>query len=107
LQIDRELKLGCQSWPGRFGGFGAPPLPDVDGALAELAHANDVLKLDGIVLFSNANGVHLGEAMFEEPERRRAVVLVHPTDAARSAKGPAVHSSHHGNCGPAARALSG
>jgi hypothetical protein len=24
-----------QRWPGRFGGFAALPLPDVDGALAE------------------------------------------------------------------------
>jgi predicted TIM-barrel fold metal-dependent hydrolase len=32
-----------QRWPDRFGGFAALPLPDVDGALAELAYADDVL----------------------------------------------------------------
>jgi hypothetical protein len=43
--------------PGRFGGFACPPLPDVDGALAELAYALDDLQLDGVLLFSNARGV--------------------------------------------------
>jgi predicted TIM-barrel fold metal-dependent hydrolase len=69
--------------PKRLGGFAALPLPDVDGALEELTYALDTLKLDGVVLFSNANGVYLGDARFEpvfaELERRRAVVFVHPT----------------------------
>src|ERR1700681_2195020 len=72
-----------QKRPDRVGGSAALPLPDVDGALNELAYAFDVLKLDGVVLFSNANGVYLGdrrfEPLFEELERRRAVVFVHPT----------------------------
>ena len=76
-----------QRWPDRFGGFAALPLPDVDGALAELAYADDVLNLDGVVLFSNANGVYLGddrfEPLFEELEQRRAVVFVHPTASLR------------------------
>jgi 6-methylsalicylate decarboxylase len=71
-----------QKRPDRFGGFAALPLPDVDGALEELAYALDVLKLDGVVLFSNSNGVYLGdkrfEPVFEELERRSAVVFVHP-----------------------------
>jgi predicted TIM-barrel fold metal-dependent hydrolase len=58
-------------------------LPDIDGSLAELSYALDVLKLDGVVLFSNARGVYLGDerldAVFEELERRRVVVFVHPT----------------------------
>ena len=41
-----------QRWPRRFGSFAALPLPDVDGALEELAYADDILKLDGAVLFS-------------------------------------------------------
>src|SRR5471030_2564022 len=54
-----------QAHPNRLGGFAALPLPDVDGALEELAYALDTLKLDGVVLFSNANGVYLGDARFE------------------------------------------
>jgi predicted TIM-barrel fold metal-dependent hydrolase len=36
-------------------------LPDVDGALAELAYALDSLRLDGVVLFSNVRGTYLGD----------------------------------------------
>jgi 6-methylsalicylate decarboxylase len=72
-----------QKRPDRFGGFAALPLPDVDGALDELTYALDALKLDGVVVFSNSNGVYLGdkrfEPVFEELERRSAVVFVHPT----------------------------
>ena len=69
--------------PHRFGGFAALPLPDVDGALRELQYALDVLKLDGVVLFSNARGIYLGDPrfdpLFEELQRRGPVVFVHPT----------------------------
>jgi predicted TIM-barrel fold metal-dependent hydrolase len=68
--------------PTRIGGFALLPLPDVDGAFAEIAYALDVLKLDGIVLFSNVNGIYLGDkrfdAIFDELNRRKAVVFVHP-----------------------------
>jgi predicted TIM-barrel fold metal-dependent hydrolase len=81
-----------QARPDRFGGFACLPLPDVDGSLAELSYALDVLKLDGIVLFSNARGIYLGDkrfdAVFRELERRQAVVFVHPT----ASPDPAAHS---------------
>jgi predicted TIM-barrel fold metal-dependent hydrolase len=71
--------------PNRFGGFAALPLPDADGALRELEYGLDILKLDGVVLFSNARGVYLGDTrfkpLFEELERRQAVVFVHPTSS--------------------------
>ena len=44
--------------PDRFAGFACLPLPDVDGALTELAYALDDLQLDGVLLFSNARGVY-------------------------------------------------
>ncbi len=68
--------------PDRFGGFACLPLPDVEGALAELAYALDDLSLDGVVLFSNARGAYLGDPhfrpLFDELQRRAAVVFVHP-----------------------------
>jgi 6-methylsalicylate decarboxylase len=71
-----------RSRPDRFKGFACLPLPEVDASLEELTYALDVLGLDGFVLFTNSNGVYLGdgalESVFEELERRKAVVYVHP-----------------------------
>jgi len=68
---------------GRFGGFASLPLPDVDGALDEIAYAFDTLKLDGVVMLTNFNGVYLGDRrldpVFDELNRRSAVVFIHPT----------------------------
>jgi 6-methylsalicylate decarboxylase len=68
--------------PSRFGGFACLPLPDVDGSLEELRYSLDDLGLDGVVLFSNAVGVYLGDPrltpLFEELQRRKVVVFVHP-----------------------------
>lgn len=68
--------------PDRFASVACLPLPDIDASLEELAYAFDVLELDGVVLFSNSKGVYLGdsvlEPVFEELERRQAVVFVHP-----------------------------
>ncbi|MGW6906194.1 amidohydrolase family protein [Streptomyces sp. NPDC054940] len=69
--------------PDRFGHFAALPLPDVDGALAEAAHALDELNADGVMILSNTHGRYPGEEAFEplwaELDARSAVVLVHPT----------------------------
>jgi len=78
--------------PARFGGFAILPLPDVDGALAELEHSLDVLDLDGVCLMSNAGGRYLGDPtfreLFAELQRRAAVVFVHPT----ASPDPAAHA---------------
>lgn len=70
--------------PTRFGAFATLPLPDVGGALGELEHALDVLRLDGVVLLaSQSDGRYLGDPRFDELfaelERRAAVVFIHPT----------------------------
>jgi 6-methylsalicylate decarboxylase len=69
--------------PDRFGAFATLPLPDVEGALEQIAYALDVLELDGVSIFTNAGGRYLGDSLFgpvfEELQRRAAVVFVHPT----------------------------
>ncbi|MFI8191563.1 amidohydrolase family protein [Streptomyces sp. NPDC085946] len=69
--------------PGRFGLFASLPLPDVDGALEEIAYACDTLDADGVVLETNTHGTYLGnpdlEPVWAELDRRGAVVFLHPT----------------------------
>ena len=69
---------------GRFGFFATLTLPDVDGAIAEAAHAFDVLGADGVVLLASVRGTYLGDASIEplmaELDRRAAVVFVHPSE---------------------------
>jgi 6-methylsalicylate decarboxylase len=71
-------------YPSRFGFFATLTLPDVDGAIAEAQYAFDVLKADGVVLISSVRGTYLGDEswapLFDELNRRRAVVFIHPGD---------------------------
>ncbi|WP_428390878.1 amidohydrolase family protein [Lichenicoccus sp.] len=73
----------ARRWPDRFGHFATLPLPDIEGALIEVAYAMDTLAADGVVLLSNYGDRFLGDPSFEplwaELDRRSAVVLIHPT----------------------------
>lgn len=74
-------------WPERFGNFCILPLPDVGGALEEVAYAFDTLHADGVVVFSNYGERYLGDPFLEplwaELDRRGAVIFVHPTRLAQ------------------------
>ena len=68
--------------PGRFGLFATLSMLDIDATLKETEYALDTLKADGIGLQSNYGDKWLGnpvyKPVFEELNRRKAVVYVHP-----------------------------
>ncbi len=72
-------------FPGKFGFFATLPMPDVEASLREIERAFEILRADGVVLMTNYGGIYPGDIalwpLFDELDRRRAVVFFHPTAA--------------------------
>ncbi|WEG08473.1 amidohydrolase family protein [Microbacterium horticulturae] len=68
--------------PTRLNAFGTVPLPHVDETLAEIERCLDELSFLGINLGCSAEGITLDDArlapVWEELDRRGAVVYIHP-----------------------------
>src|ERR1700709_2289711 len=78
-----EFAAGMErDFPGRFGFFATVPMPDVDATLEEIRYAFDTLHADGVGLMSNYGRVRPGDPkftpVFDELNRRKAAVYVHP-----------------------------
>jgi len=71
-----------KQFPGRFGGFATIPMLNPEHAIEELNYAIDYLKLDGVCLMTNYNGIYLGDDIFDpffnELNRKKIIVYIHP-----------------------------
>lgn len=89
-RFNEELAQLVSDHPNRFGGLHTLPLPDVRASLEELTFAYEQLNADGVILMTNYGGSYPGDPQFtpvlEELNRRKAVVLLHPTEAAANAE---------------------
>jgi predicted TIM-barrel fold metal-dependent hydrolase len=81
-QWNEFMTRQASAHPGRFGVFAAVPVLDIEGSLIEAEYALDSLKADGINLMTNIGDKWLGDPhyfpLFEELNRRKAVVYTHP-----------------------------
>jgi len=72
-----------QKYPKKFGQMAGVPLPDLEGSLREIEYAYDTLKVDAVGIYSNDNrgrwpGDPYFEPMWQELNRRNAIVYMHP-----------------------------
>jgi 6-methylsalicylate decarboxylase len=91
-EINDYAGMMIAKYPKRFGVFTTLPLPDIDGSLKEIEYGFSTLKADGVFMHTNWGGKalygdkYLGDValapIYEELNRRNAIVYTHPKDAA-------------------------
>lgn len=75
----------ARRYPRRFDVFASTPLPHIDAALHEVERTLDQLHLAGVNVATSVQGKPIVdpsfEPLFEELDRRRAVLFIHPAGA--------------------------
>lgn len=85
VRASNEFAAGIvDQWPTRFGVFGSLVLPDVQRSITEAMYCYEHLGVDGVLLFTNAHGIYLGDPRLDPLmhvlDKLHAVVFIHPTD---------------------------
>ena len=82
-RVNETLADMVAQHPKRFGAMASVLPHDIDGTLREMEYALDTLQLDGVATTTSIDDVYLGEALydpwFEEMNRRRVTLFIHPT----------------------------
>ena len=83
--INEEFSAICKKYPDKFGFVATLPLPDVEVSITEIDYAIKKLGALGFKVASNSDGVYLGDErldpIFEELNRQKALVIIHPSPA--------------------------
>ncbi len=86
-EINEEMAEVCRKKPDKFGFVATLPMPGVKSSLDEIRYSMDKLGALGVKVASNSDGVYLGDPrmdeIFAELNRRKALVILHPSPAQR------------------------
>ncbi len=84
-KINEEMAGICQKYPKKFGFVAVLPMPNIEYSIEEIRYAKKYLKSLGVKVASNSYGIYLGdsklEAIFEELNNNRELVIIHPSPA--------------------------
>ena len=80
--VNEEGAEVVKKYPNKFGLLASLPLPNIEDSVEEIKYAMDVLHVDGFTLPTNTQGVYLGnhslDPIFDELNKRKAVIVLHP-----------------------------
>ncbi|KAN0099853.1 hypothetical protein V8E51_013628 [Hyaloscypha variabilis] len=104
---EKALTRDCNSFalrlkkkrPSQFGFWPFLPLPDVEGSLSEISYTLDRLDANRVTLLTNNHGSYLShqvfDSVFDELNRRMAIIFIHPTTPCLSTGASAVPMSEY------------